>query len=395
MQEYSYNNLTQFLSNWHLNNKYFDMLRLMAQLSKLFSESEVPYLDYRLAENLFCKYYQAKNDARSCTAYDARLMRLGIGIKTFILNQDGKHSIEKIAEFNRLKKTLNPLSGIDLAKKLAQYRNERIQFANNQYDVNETQYHIVGRIEGGLRLFNTPYEEIDTNHIHLVKDNDTSCSFHDEINEYTFNKSKSVLMKRFTVPKNHIDINVAILDDPLSLLEQFFSENASEISIAKKLRKGTDYVILPLYSISKKKGYFVPEKSGLNQFNAGGRARNEYEVYIPVPSLIQNNYPNFFPPRNQSFSLILPDGKVLSAKICQDGGKALMSNPNRDLGEWILHKVLNKRPWEIVTMEDLDRLGFNSVCVEKLNRTDDQGNAVYRISFSDYLGNYESFINEN
>ena len=395
MQEYSYNNLTQFLSNWHLNNKYFDMLRLMAQLSKLFSESEVPYLDYRLAENLFCKYYQAKNDARSCTAYDARLMRLGIGIKTFILNQDGKHSIEKIAEFNRLKKTLNPLSGIDLAKKLAQYRNERIQFANNQYDVNETQYHIVGRIEGGLRLFNTPYEEIDTNHIHLVKDNDTSCSFHDEINEYTFNKSKSVLMKRFTVPKNHIDINVDILDDPLSLLEQFFSENASEISIAKKLRKGTDYVILPLYSISKKKGYFVPEKSGLNQFNAGGRARNEYEVYIPVPSLIQNNYPNFFPPRNQSFSLILPDGKVLSAKICQDGGKALMSNPNRDLGEWILHKVLNKRPWEIVTMEDLDRLGFNSVCVEKLNRTDDQGNAVYRISFSDYLGNYESFINEN
>ena len=396
MQEYSYNNLTQFLTNWQGNNKYFDMLRLMAQLSKLFSESEVPYLDYRLTENLFCKYYQAANDARSCTAYDARLMRLGIGIKTFILKgRDGDYSVEKIAEFNRLKKTLNPLSGLDLAKKIAQYRNERMQFANNQYDITETQYHIVGRVEGKLRLFNTPYDEIDTEHIHLDKDDETACSFHDEINEYTFNKSKSVLLKRFNVPQKHIDIDVNILDDPLALLEQFFSGSTPQMQVAQSLHKGKDYVILPLYSHTKKSGYFVAEKSGLNQFNAGGRARNDLEVYIPIPRSIHNLYPNFFPSRDIPFSLMLPDGKVLSAKICQDGGKALMSNPNRDLGEWILRKVLKKRPWEIVTMDDLDRLGFNSVCVEDLHCIDKQGNAMYKISFSDTLGDYESFINED
>ena len=88
MQEYSYNNLDSFLNNWMTNEKYFEMLRLMSQLSKLFSESEVPYLDYRLAENLFCKYYEAANDARSCTAYDARLKHLGIGIKTFVLKKE-------------------------------------------------------------------------------------------------------------------------------------------------------------------------------------------------------------------------------------------------------------------------------------------------------------------
>ena len=80
-----YGNLESFLSNWRNNSTYFEMLQLMASISRLFSESATPYLDYRLAENLFCKYFNAQNDARSCTAYDARLSHLGIGIKTFIL----------------------------------------------------------------------------------------------------------------------------------------------------------------------------------------------------------------------------------------------------------------------------------------------------------------------
>ena len=211
MQKYHYNNLSSFLTNWKDNTKYFDMLRLMAQLSKLFSENEVPYLDYRLAENLFCKYFEAENDARSCTAYDARLMHVGIGIKTFVLK--GKQ---------------------DLAMQIAKYRNERMEFANNQYDVNETQYHIVGRVEGTLRLFNTPYEFVNLEKLHIDKDDETSCSFHDELNEYTFNKSKSVLLKRFVVPSDHKDIPVEILEDPLSLLEEFFADKNKQVIVAKK-----------------------------------------------------------------------------------------------------------------------------------------------------------------
>ena len=110
------NNIEQFISDWQKNYKYFDMLCLMAQLSMLFSESETPYLDYRLAENLFCRYYKAKNDARSCTAYDARINQLGIGIKTFILNNNDS-SLEKIAEFNKLRLQLTGLKRIDLARK--------------------------------------------------------------------------------------------------------------------------------------------------------------------------------------------------------------------------------------------------------------------------------------
>ncbi len=57
MQGNSITSLKEFLTSWHNNSKYFDMLRIMAQLSRLFSDNIIPYLDYRLAENLFCKYF--------------------------------------------------------------------------------------------------------------------------------------------------------------------------------------------------------------------------------------------------------------------------------------------------------------------------------------------------
>ena len=59
---------TRFVNGWEKNSQYFDMLALIASLSKLFSDNTIPFLDYRITENLFCKYFNAINDARSCTA---------------------------------------------------------------------------------------------------------------------------------------------------------------------------------------------------------------------------------------------------------------------------------------------------------------------------------------
>lgn len=389
MQKYHFDNLQGFLTGWKENKKYFEMLKMMAQLSRLFSENEVPYLDYRLAENLFCRYFEAMNDARSCTAYDARIAGVGIGIKTFILN--GKdQSIEKIAEFNKLKKELEGYKGLDLAKRIGDFRNDRMQFANNAFDVTETQYHIVGRKEGLLRVFNCPYEKVDVEHIRLGKDDATSITFDDGHNEFVFNKSKSVLMKRFEVPqKDYVDVKVEILNEPLEMLEDFFLHNHQEVFETQKRIRGIDYVMLPLYSV---RDGSVPRKSGLNQWNAGGRARHEDEVYIPIPIAIHRNYPDFFPSRETPFALHLPDKQVLSAKICQENGKALMSNPNRDLGHWLLRKVLKKKPWELVTWEDFNRYGFDSICVEKLHSLNERGELEYRIYFASSNESYQNFI---
>ena len=189
MQANNISTLSDFLGGWQNNQQYFNSLQMLAQLSRLFSDNDVPYLDYRLAENIFCRYFSAQNDARSCTAYDARINQIGIGIKTFILNERDS-SVEKIAEFNKLKPKLDPLSGIDLAYQIGVFRNERMQFANDTYSVSECQYHIVGRKQNLLRIFNSPYEMVDIDNISNVNDTTKSISFTDGQNEYFFNKSK-------------------------------------------------------------------------------------------------------------------------------------------------------------------------------------------------------------
>lgn len=377
-----------FFSNWNQNTDYFEMLKLMASLSRLFSENDIPYLDYRLAENLFCKYYRAQNDARSCTAYDARIGSLGIGVKTFIFDKD--QSVEKIAEFNKQKGELDRFSGLDLARKLGEFRNDRMMYANRAYSVNKSQYHIVGRKKALLRIFNAPYETVDVEHIRLIKDEKTSIIFEDGKNEYLFNRSKTVLMKRFLLSSEYRDVPVEIIEDPLNFLDSLFLKGRELVSPAKKiLEKGKDYVVLPLYSTRTGE---VPEKSGLNQWNAGGRSRDENELYIPVPKAIHHSYPDFFPGRDTPFELVLPDGKTLSAKICQDGGKALMSNPNKDLGEWFLRKVMKKVPGEIVTKRDLDVFGIDSIFVEKTNEKNQDGLERFKISFADSYESYDEFI---
>lgn len=386
MQTSDFSNLEGFLSGWDSNDKYFEMLGLMASLSKLFSENDVPYLDYRLTENLFCKYYNAINDARSCTAYDARFSCLGIGIKTFILNKNA--STEKIAEFNKLRPQLADLKGEKLAYKLAEFRNERMRFADDAFNVNESLYHIVGRSSGLLRVFNVPYERINIDKIHNVRDKGVSVSFEDDKNVYSFNRSKTVLMKRFEVPEIYRDVSVDILSDPLILLEKLLANKPK--GIYHPVVKGYDYVILPLYS-TQQNGK-VPEKSGLNQWNAGGRARNANEVYIPVPLKIHHLYPDFFPQRDEPFELQLPDGKKLSAKICQQGGKALMSNPNSDLGEWLLRKILKKKEGSIVTRLDLDTFGFDSIMVINTHKVNDCGLKIFRLEFAENQNNFREFI---
>lgn len=374
-----------FIESWKDNDDYFRMLRLMGQLSNLFSESEIPYIHYRVTENLFCKYQNAENLSRTDTAYDARIKETGIGIKTFQINNN--QSTEKIAEFNALSPTLKSLHGQELVQKLAEYRNERMNFANRLYGIDTHLYHIIGRKKGNLVIFNTDYDFIDLENLCDIKETDKSVKFSDGKNNYTFNKSKSVLMKTFFVPNNTIEIPIEIITDPYSLLETLIEETRE----ATVKTKYPEYVILPLFStqlgnrgnaLPNDEGKFVPEKSGLNQWNAAGRPRDADEVYIPIPLKLHKIHPDFFPPKDKTFDLHLPDGEIISAKICQQGGKALMSNPNKDLGKWILRKILKLKENELVTIKLLDKLGFDSLIVYKHDETNFSINVSYSESYS-------------
>ena len=340
---------------------YLNLLSAVSKLSGLFSESAIPFINYRVAENIFCRSFNANNLSRSDTAFDANYNSVGVGLKTFISKSD--NSTEKVAEFNSLSRDLKNYKGKELALKLGEYRNERIDLANRVYDIESSLYHIVARREKELLLFETDYNQIDTANIHSIKENKASLQFEDGHNFYSFNYSKSTLFRKFIIPQNAFRLPIDIIDDPYSLILDLFSNNEFK-SATDTLVKGENYIVLPLYGI-KKKEKFVFEKSGLNQWNAGGRKRDFGEIYIPIPINIHKEFPNFFPERDTHFNLQIPTGEIFEAKVCQENSKALMTNPNKALSDWLLRKILQLKEGELATIEKLDKLGFDSVIITK------------------------------
>jgi hypothetical protein len=344
------------------NGNYLKLLSATAKLSRLFSESQIPYIYYRAAENIFCRSFNADNLSRGDSAFDANLNSTGIGLKTFICEK--QFSTEKVAEFNKLSNQLKQFKGEELALKLSEYRNERIELANRLYNIENSLYHIVARKSNELMLFETDYEIIDIKNISSVKESQSGLQFHDGKNFYSYNFSKSTLFRKFEIPNNAFKLPIDIIDDPYSLLLELFEDVKGISSATDLLVKGHNYVILPLYGM-KDKQKFVFEKSGLNQWNAGGRKRDFGEVYIPIPIVIHQLYPDFFPSRDTEFDLKIPTGEIFKAKVCQDNSKALMTNPNKALSDWLLRKVLNLKEGELATIELMEELGFDSVVISK------------------------------
>ena len=365
------------------NGNYLKLLKAVSNLSGLFSENKIPYLNYRVAENIFCKSFNAHNLSRSDTAFDANYKSNGIGLKTFTCNSNA--SVEKIAEFNSLSSALNKLKGKELAQNIAQYRNERINLARRLYGINKSLYHIIARKENELLLFETDYETIKLSNINSIRETNASLQFEDGTNLYSYNYSKSTLYRKFSIPNNAFRLPVEIIKDPYSVILDLFGEKKWNTATKSDLKKINNSVILPLYGKQDNKK-FVFESSGLNQWNAKGRKRNISEIYIPIPIEIHKRHPQFFPERDQEFSLKIPTGETLNAKVCQANSKALMTNPNHVLSNWLLRKVLEIKEGELATMRMLDELGFDSVVITKCD------NFRYEIDIMK-TNSYENFIN--
>ena len=198
------------------------------------------------------------------------------------------------------------------------------------------------------------------------------------------------MFKRFdtSLNKKILDFEVKIIENPYDYLLNLKQKNYFENT--KIEDKIVDYIVLPLYSPRSGK---VEESSGLNQWNARGRQRNPDEVYINFPIWIHKAKKGFFKyntedHKTDSFDVKLPNGKTLNMRIAQQGGKALMSNPNKDLGEWILRDILKIPLGKLIKKEDLDKIGIDSV---KLSKTK---NGEYLLDFCK-LGTYEDFFTEN
>lgn len=378
---------------------YKNMLSIVGSLSKLFSDSVSPYLYYRAHENIFAKYFNVTNNARSDDSADAYdlINKIGIGLKTWV-GQD----TQKVAEFGKLRPEYENLRGIELIRKIAFYRNERIRITKNSHSLQSMVYHIIKRIPGYMCIYEAAFSSIDIDHIQLIpgRGNANNTYFTDGKHTYTFSLSKNTLYMVFDTMELLDSFPVSILDDPYDFLSSLSKNNNQVINLVNQSVPDDNKLCLRLYSSLKDGRKFVPEKSGLNQWNGFRRSfkrnslgetteiketrRNPNELYIPFPKEDRERKTDFFPPRDEPFELLLPDGTKLQAKVCQDDGKAIMSNPNKDLGKWLLRDVFELPEGVAVTYDMLMVFGIDSVMFTRL------GERVYSIDFCE-LGTYENF----
>lgn len=410
-------------------NCYKGMLKNIGSLSRLFSESDNPFLYYRAHENIFAKCFDLVNNSRSDDSADAYSVekKVGIGLKTWV-GQDN----QKVAEFGRLRDQYKNLKGIKLIQTIAKYRNERIRVTKKAHGLENMLYHIVKRVPGKMYIYEAAFDPIDINNIKLDlnRGNNNSIYFSDGKHTYHFSLSKHTLYMDFDDMVELDKFTVDIIADPYKILSALLPkdttvsaekvpEMAGEQAVSSKGIVEAMYASAPkknqiclrLYSTKKDGSKYVPKKSGLNQWNARGRDRDVNELYIPYPADDRVRSEGFFPPRDEPFELMLPNGEWISAKVCQGAfkkmpedkyalltdekkkeeikrrqtGKAIMSNPNLKLGEWLLREVFEVQPKTIITYDMLEVFNVDSVIFTKLS---DSGK--YTIEFCG-VGTYESF----
>ena len=395
------------LQNKSQQEAYKRMLTILGGLSRLFSVAREPYLYYRAHENIFAKYFAVDNNSRSDDSIDVcdPANRIGLGLKTWVGGNN-----QKIAEFGRLRPEYERLDGIELVRKISEYRNIRINTTKKIHGLNNMFYHVVVRTPGAMKIYESSYDLIDVDNIKIIDDRrngKNTIYFNDGNHTYNFSKSKNTLYAEFNNLIEMDGFNVHIYDDPYAMLSSLFGDNDRKLLLSKEEDDSssdtTQKICLRLYSTKADGTKFVAGKSGLNQWNGTRKTysrddktsnrqptritpRDPNEMYIPFPKEDRERNASFFPGRDVSFDLKLPDGKWIQAKVCQDQGKAIMSNPNKELGKWLLRGVLGLPEGTVVTYETLKIHGIDSVIFTKL------GDKKFSVDFCK-LGTYEKFYN--
>ena len=393
---------------------YKKLVGTVGALSNLFSDNESVFLNSRFVEKLYVHNTKAIDYSRKDMSFDAKLANgAGVGVKTFLASNQHSVKSEKIAEFTAaasLGEFLN-LTPMEAAIKVASFRNSRVESDARIYeiDLDKSIYHCLIRTNLGCMVHEEPLKMIEIDNIQLTANENGKkphIEFEDGVNKYTFNISKNTLYKTFDLQtgENSPLFQVNVIDNvleymaegelsrKLGVLAQKKGIELSELEKAISNVPGIDFIVLPLYSTRTRQ---VPERSGINQWNASGRERQFGEGYIPIPIEVRRNCASFLPEIEQIFNLNMPNGRLLKSKVCQQDGKALMSNPNKDLCEW-LFKLIDSSEWTSrkrlterrpYTYDDLIMVGKDSV---KLTKNLSRPNTYDMEPMP--IGSYEKFI---
>lgn len=384
--------------------QYLKRIQMLGMLSGLFKELDgmhgsKPYLHYRNHEILYTNTFQVMSIARADSAFDA-IARVGdktfgVGLKTWMYHTD--QSNQKIAEFNRKSKELRALFDAnqyeELIDNLALLRNERIKDDKRRYLTDKEIYHIIVRDYRCFHVVETDYPIINRDNITQINKKDSSVSFFDGENHYSFNMSKTTLFKKFDVSEKEriITFPVNIIDNPIILLDELYLSIMSEDK-CDAYEDNRDYILLPLYN---DRTLDVNDKSVFNASLAKSKKkgsdtpRPQYEAYAPIPKYIHHLFPRFFgidalnrdEREKHRIKLHLPNNQCIDAKITQDNGKGLQTSPQSILGRWLLFDLFGLKPYEPLTRELIDAKEIDCI---KINKIDDHNFSVDAGSYGEY-----------
>ena len=407
---------------------YKELLKEIASLSALFSDNEDPYFFYRAVEAAYVWSTGSTDLARSDKAFDAiHPDGYGVGIKTFTVKPSDAHKFEKVAEFNALSNAgeFEIRSKLELAKRIALARNQRIEQAYNLEIVGHAEwvpklkssaiYHCVIRTRGRFFIQEYEYPFIDVDAIQVLSGPGESLLFTDGSHTYRWNSSKSTLYMKFELekPPNERKQRVTFPDREV-LFKHIL--NAPGLSIPKSFEPpvgrdkvpGDDYWVLPLFTPSKDGiSPRIGSASGINLCFASqkGRKRKMGESEIAISTRLRNKFPDFLPfsgkGETQSAHFLLPNGESVFGKRTGTDGKNLTfsdkktgNHNQRVFTDWIYFEIdkkskdlvqkrwKNKKPY---TYEDLVKAGVDSLVIEKTDSN------TFGLRLGE-LGTYDSFI---
>lgn len=416
---------------YHLDeSRYESLIRAIGSLSGLFGDGVNANIHYRTVERLFIYTTKAKDLTRKDKVFDALVgkhFEIGVGIKTFALQAKGVISkMEKVQELTRIagRGDLKNLSPEEIVNRVAEIRNKSIKSDSNQFgvDIQKSIYHCLIRIGDSAYIHEQHYPLIDLSSLAPVnsrgkplrrwgrKSKGSTIHFFDGNHHYSFHNSKNTLNMRFEFPgllkSARFDMtripniwDILDADQLLATLTDRSTDKKIPLSGHSNSlgEAGVDYVVLPLYRQTRD-GKEVSLKSGINFWNAGGRRRKYGEAYVPVPKVVYDIAPHFFPRVGKSFLVQLPDRtSPVKASLCQANGKALMSEKNNELCQW-LYRILdpelsdeafnlppNRPPFEY---KDLTEIGSDCVVVSKSLSS---GSTAYNLDLG-RIGDFEKFL---
>lgn len=395
------------LKGFQLDN-YVEELTRLAKLSRLYSDEEKPFFHYRMVEKAYIRATGSIDVTRKDAAFDAiHPNGYGIGIKTFSAKASDRLKSEKVAEFNKASSRgeFKGLSGLELAKKISEKRNQRIdeaydsiQFPKDPIPTKKDHiYHLVVRTRGRFLLYELPYEKIDINKISLVPDSRSRLAFTDGKSEYSWNKTKSTLSMKFSLldPGRTVIAMTMSSEEILKSLEYLAPAPLDPNAIA-----GRDYWILPLFSPrgSRGTGDKVKPKSGINLRLASeiSRKRRPLEFELQIPDDLRRKFPLFLPwsPKATPISnFTLPGGQTVEGKRTGQEGKQLTfgGSDQKTVADWLFSSVSSNQMtlWkkrEPFSYSHLEKAGFDSIRIDKFNNG-------YRLSTAE-LGTYYRFLEE-